>query len=123
MAFKRAIVKEYEQGGSIPELKAKYGINGGSTIQGWVKKYGREGLRHKLVVIQQPEEQNRVKELERKISQLEKIVGQLSVEKLVLESSLAEAEARLGYELAKKPERRLSNGLMSKPKRKDRRSR
>ena len=106
LAFKRALVKEYEQGASIAELKAKYGINGGSTIQGWVKKYGRDGLRHKLVVIQQPEEQNRVRELEKKINQLEKVVGQLTVEKLVLASSLAEAEARLGYELKKKPERR-----------------
>ena len=71
-----------------------------------MKRYGREGLRHKLMVIQQPQEQDRVKELERKISQLEKIVSQLSVEKLVLASSLAEAEARLGYELEKKPEQR-----------------
>jgi transposase len=119
LALKRAVVKEYEQGTSIEELRIKYGIGGRSTVQGWIKQYGRTGLRHKLIVIQQPEEQNRVKEMATKISQLEKVVGQLTVEKLVLESSLAEAEARVGYGLKKKPERRSSSGSLPKPKSKD----
>ncbi|MEM7029469.1 MAG: transposase, partial [Chloroflexota bacterium] len=73
LAFKRAIVAEYEKGASIEELRAKYGIGGSSTIQRWIEQYGRYGLREKLMVIQRPEEQNRVKEMQAKISQLEKI--------------------------------------------------
>lgn len=119
LAFKRAIVAEYEKGASIEELRAKYGIGGSSTIQRWIEQYGRYGLREKLMVIQRPEEQNRVKEMQAKISQLEKIVGQLTVEKLVLESSVAEAEARLGYALKKKPEQRSSTEPLRKPNSKD----
>ena len=116
VSFKQVVVKEYEEGASIEELRTKYGIGGGSTIQGWIEKYGRYGLRHKLVVIQQPCEQKRVKEMRAKINELEQIVGQLTVEKLVLESSLDEAEVRLGYRLKKKHEQRSSSGPVSKPR-------
>lgn len=37
-AFKRQVVSEYEAGQSIAGLQQKYGINGNTTIQGWVKK-------------------------------------------------------------------------------------
>lgn len=100
-AFKQQVVKEYEAGHSISDLQKKYGIVGGSTIQTWIKQYGREGLRHKLMVIQQPEEQNLVKVYKDRMSQLEKVVAQLSLDKLILEASLAEAEARLGEDVKK----------------------
>jgi len=96
IAFKQQVVKEYEAGSSVNELRAKYGIGGGSTIQGWVQRYGREGTRHKLLVIQSPQEQNQVKVLKERVGQLEKVVAQLTLDKLMLEASLAEAEAQLG---------------------------
>jgi len=101
IAFKQQVVKEYEAGASISELRAKYGIGGSTTIQKWVAEYGREGLRHKLLVIQSPEEQNQTKMLKERIGQLEKLVAQLSLDKLMLESSLAEAESRLGEDVKK----------------------
>ena len=67
IAFKRQVVQEYEAGASASELGQKYGIGGGSTISGWVNQYGREGSRYKLMVIQKPEERNRVKELEERV--------------------------------------------------------
>ncbi len=100
-AFKQQIVQEYEGGTSLTELQKKYGINGGSTIQGWVQRYGRSGLRHKLLVIQSPDEQNQVKVYQERIAQLEKVIAQLSLDKLMLEASLAEAEAELGHPIKK----------------------
>lgn len=123
LAFKQAVVREYEQGENIEDLRQKYGIGGGSTIQGWIEKYSREGLRHSLLVIQRPQEQNQVKELQAKIKHLEKAVAQLTVEKLVLESSLQEAEAQWGYELKKKPGQPSLSAPMAKPKSKAGRSR
>ena len=69
----------------------------------WVEKYGREGVRHKLMVVQTPEEQERVKELEARVAELEKLVAQLSLDKFMLESTLAVAEEQLGQPLKKKP--------------------
>jgi len=100
-AFKKQVVQEYEDGATLYELDKKYGITGRTTIKKWVQKYSRKGLRHKLMVIQTPEEQNETKELKKKIAQLEKAVAQLTLDKLMLESTLEVVEEELG-ELPKK---------------------
>ena len=110
VAFKQQVVREYEGGASLHELKERYGIGGGNTVRQWVEKYGREGLRHKVMVIQSPAEQNQVKVLKEKIGQLEKVVAQLSLEKLMLETVLEMAEAEQGIELKKNGGRRSLNG-------------
>ena len=102
IAFKKEVVREYEAGATVGELNRKYAITGTETVKSWVKRYSREGLRHKLMIIQKPEEQQRVKELEGQISELEKLVAQLSMDKFMLERSLALAEAELGYAVKKK---------------------
>ena len=101
IAFKQQVVKEYEAGVDIHKLREKYGIGGGGTIQGWIKKYGREGMRHKLIVIQSPQEQDQVKLFKERTVQLEKVVAQLTLDKLMLEAALAEAEVQLGESVKK----------------------
>jgi len=103
LAFKKHVVGEYEAGASAMQLSQRYGINGGSTVARWVKQYGREGLRGKLMVIQKPEEQEQVKQMEGRIAELEQLVTQLSLDKFMLESTLAVAEEELGHEVKKKP--------------------
>jgi transposase-like protein len=100
-AFKQQVALEYEQGAGISSLKSKYGIGGNGTIERWVQEYGRQGLRHRLMVIQHPEEQDETKKLKEKIAQLEKAVAQLTLDKLMLESTLEVVEEELG-ELPKK---------------------
>lgn len=100
-AFKRQVVSEYENGHSAHALRKKYGITGGGTIEGWVRKYAHAGLRHETVVIQRADERERERMLEKRIGELEKAVAQLTLEKIVLESSLAEAEKLLGMDVKK----------------------
>jgi transposase-like protein len=102
IAFKKQVVSEYESGASIYELNRRYGITGATTVKNWVEQYGREGLRHKLIMIQQPEEQERVRELEEQVKQLEAMVAQLSLEKFITECALEVAEEDLGYKVKKK---------------------
>ena len=97
LAFKRHVVAEYEAGASMYELNRRYSITGSHTVARWIKQYGREGLRVKLMVIQKPEEQEQVKQLEKRISELERLVAQLSLDKFMLESTLAVAEEELGH--------------------------
>jgi transposase len=102
MAFKKQVVAEYEAGASLSALKQRYGITGATTIRGWVEQYGREGIRHKMVVIQQPEEQYRVRQLEAELQQMKALVAQLSLDKFLLQSTLTVAEEELGYEVKKR---------------------
>lgn len=102
LAFKKQVVQEYESGETGYALQMKYGIGGAQTITRWVENFGREGVRHKLMVIQQPEEQEHVKELEARIAELEKLAAQLSLDKFMLECSLAVAEEELGHKVKKK---------------------
>jgi transposase-like protein len=86
VAFKKQVVKEYEAGASASALKRKYGLGCTHMVVKWVKKYGREGVRHKLMVVQTPKEQEQLKELEARVAELEKLVAQLSLDKFMLES-------------------------------------
>ena len=101
MAFKKQVVEEYEEGASITELQRRYGKKGATTNKRWVEQYGKEGVRHRMMVIQRPEEQEEVKYLRGRNAQLEKVVAQLTLDKVMLESTLKVAEERLGVELKK----------------------
>jgi len=114
-AFKKEVVREYEGGASAGRLREKYGISGGSTISSWVKKYGREGSRYELMVIQRPEEQKRVKALEKRVQELERALGQVMLDKLMLESLVEVLEAEAGLEVKKNIERQLLSEPSKKP--------
>ena len=102
LAFKKQIVKEYEAGESASALKRRYGLSNTHMVVQWVGQHGREGVRHKLMVIQTPEEQDRVRELETRIAELEKLAAQLSLDKFMLECSLTVAQEELGHKVKKK---------------------
>jgi len=100
-AFRRQVVAEYESGLGITFLQKKYGINGGTTVQTWIKKYAKQGFRHEIVRIQTAEEVNRVKELEKQVKDLEQALGKVTLEKLKLESILEELQGAQGEEVKK----------------------
>lgn len=101
IAFKKHVVGEYEKGESLYALQARYGIGGSHTIARWVKQYGREGLRHKVMRIQQPEEQDRVKELEGRVKELEAALVQATLDRLMYQAMVEVAEEKYGLELKK----------------------
>jgi len=115
-SFKIQVVREYEAGSSITELQKKYGITGGQTIQVWIKKYAREGLRHRVMRIQTAEEINRIRELETEVKELKEALVKISLEKLALESTLEVLqETGVVTEEVKKNAASSSNGSGKKP--------
>jgi transposase-like protein len=120
-AFKRQVVSEYEGGARIRDLQKKYVITGGVTIQGWIKKYGKQGFRHKLVKVQTAEEANRVRELERQVQELEQALGKVTLEKLKLESILEELEETYGEEVKKNAVRSSQSSAKKSENSKDKR--
>jgi transposase-like protein len=116
-AFKKQVVREYEAGASAGRLRGKYGIKGRSTVNTWVRKYGREGSRYKLMVIQKPEEQKRVKELEKRVQELEQALAQVMLDKLMLESLVEVIEEEEGPGVKKNIGRRPLSGRKTKSRR------
>jgi transposase-like protein len=112
-ALKIQVVREYENGSTVSELRKKYGIKGGQTVQLWIKKYAQKGLRHKVMRIQTADEAKQIKELEAKVEELEKALLKTTLEKLVLESTLEVIEESGELEV-KKNAVKSSSG--SKPK-------
>lgn len=83
-AFKMEVVRELEsEGVAFEQVRRKYGILGAGTVQRWVRKYGN-GTRGKVIRVQKPEEIDELKQLKRRVRQLEEVLADCNVE-LVLE--------------------------------------
>jgi transposase-like protein len=100
-SFKRKVVEEYELGEGISDLNRKYGIKGSMTITSWIRKYSSKGFRHEVVHIQTAVENNRVKELEKKVDMMEKVIGRMTLEKLKHEAIMEILEETYGDEIKK----------------------
>lgn len=113
MAFKQHVVSEYEAGASASALKRRYGITGNGTVERWVREYGREGIRHKVMRIQHADEQEQVKALEVRVKELESALAQVTLDKLMYEAMVDVAEQKYGLALKKTHAAKSSNGPKS----------
>lgn len=101
-AFKRQVVAEYEAGASASALCRKYGIGTVHTVQGWVKQYAREGLRHETVHIQTPAEALQVQQLAQELALLRQAIADLTVKNLLLEGTVQVYRETYGDSVLKK---------------------
>lgn len=113
-SFRRQVVQEYESGEKLEDLRKKYGIGGGSTVQSWIKKFGKGVFRYELIRIQTADEANQVRQLTKQIEDLKLALGQVTLEKLKLESILEELEID-SKKIVKKKERHNSEALGKGP--------
>lgn len=104
-AFRIEVVREYEKEGvSLNALRKRYGMSQ-ATLRKWIERYSIQGIRHQYMVIQTPEEQDQMKVLEQRNKQLEKLVAQLSLDKLMLESTLEVIKREYGIDVKKNEQR------------------
>lgn len=87
-SFKKQVIEELEQGKlrSLSEARERYGIRGGSTINAWLRKYRRDDLLPRVVRIESMKERDRIKQLERRIRQLEKALVNREIDCVISES-------------------------------------
>lgn len=109
-AFKRQIVKEFEQGLlNKDQLQKKYGLGGNSTVLKWCRKYGKFAYPKQTSTgrpMKDPQKQ-RIKELEAKLKAAE--------QKLKVYDKLIEITNReLNEDIVKKIEARLSENWQQK---------
>jgi transposase-like protein len=79
-AFKMEAVRELERG-DLPymEIRRKYGIQGTSTVQKWVRKYGN-GTRGKVMRVERPDEINELKRLKARVRLLEASLADANID-------------------------------------------
>ena len=102
-AFQQKVVSEIESGElSIGDARRLYDITGNMTIQNWISKLGKTHLLNKVVRIEMKGEKDRVKELEKKVRQLESALADEHIKNIVLESLVDIAREKYGIDLKKK---------------------
>lgn len=84
-AFKRKVVEDLEKGQLRNQAEARelYGIGGRSTIHRWIRRYGKNHLLAKVVKVESMKERDRVKQLKRRIRELEKALSETKVEQVL----------------------------------------
>lgn len=97
-AFKQRVIQELESGrfSSFDAVNRYYGITGSVTVQKWLQKYGRNHLLPKVVRVENVDEVNRIKQLEKQIASLEKALSQTHMDNLVNQTFLELACKQLG---------------------------
>lgn len=81
-AFKLKVVNEIETGklSGVRNARMRYGINGGATVQNWLREYGKNHLLSKVIKVQNLEERDELKMLKRRVRELEEIVSDKCVD-------------------------------------------
>jgi len=99
--FKKSCVKEYESGQfSVLELAKLYQING-VIIYRWIYKYSAYNKRKIKVVEMATSSKQKLKELQKKISDLERVVGQKQLNIDFLEKMIEIAKNECGIDIKK----------------------
>ena len=117
--FKRAVIEEIEKKGlSIEACRRKYSIGGATTIQKWLKKYGKNHLLNKIVRVETIDEIQEIKALKKEIKALKEAYAEMTIEKKVYETYLQVYGEETGRseEIKTKLEQELSKYF---PRRKD----
>ncbi|MBS3993661.1 MAG: transposase [Bacteroidetes bacterium] len=96
-SFKLKILDELTTGKlNKNQLGKLYGINP-TTINEWIRKYNRKDLMNTRVKVETKDEITRIKQLQKEIEQLKKLLLKKDMDSLIDESYLEVAAEKLGY--------------------------
>lgn len=101
--FKKAKVKEYESGSyTIREISSLYNVSS-QAIYCWIYKYSLYNKKGLKVVEMSKSSEQKVKELQNKIAELERLLGQKQIKIDYLETMIEVAKEEFDIDLKKKP--------------------
>jgi transposase-like protein len=101
-AFKLKVVSEIESGKfTFGEARRIYDIGGPTTIQRWVKKYGKHHLLNKIIRIEMKDEKDKVKELQNQIKALQRALSQSQVDNICWKSLIEVINEKYGIDAKK----------------------
>jgi len=98
--FKRQVVEELESGrfDSVREAQRHYGVLGADTVPRWLRKYGKNHLLPRVLIVQKPNEKDQIRDLKRQVAELQRVLGRTQAEKVLNEEFLKIACEQLGYD-------------------------
>lgn len=108
--FKRAVIEEIEKKGlSIEACRRKYSIGGATTIQKWLKKYGKNHLLNKIVRVETIDEIRELQALKKELKALKEAFAETTLENKVYKTyfQILGQETGMGDEIKKKLEQEL----------------
>jgi transposase-like protein len=115
--FKRNVVESIERDGlSIEDCRRLYGIGGSETIQKWIRKFGKNELLNKLVMVQTLDERDELKRLREEVKRLKVAYADLAIAHRIDQKVIEVADELYGFDLKKKYEQELSQHLKEKQK-------
>jgi transposase len=99
--FKRQVVDEIEAGRfhSLEQARMHYGIGGSCTIQKWIRRFAKNQLLPKVVVVKQINEADMISTLRQQVAQLQKALGQTQAENLLNAEYLKMACESMGQDV------------------------
>ena len=102
VCFKRQVVSDLESGRlpSIEAARSHYGIGGSGTIRRWLGQLGKNHLQAKVVRVERPDEADQIRDLKRRIADLERALGRTQAENVLHAEYLKQACAALGQDVA-----------------------
>ncbi|GHT17718.1 hypothetical protein FACS189429_2430 [Bacteroidia bacterium] len=107
--FKLQVVKAIEKDGlSIEDARRRYGIAGAETVQKWLRKFGKNELLNKVVMVQTVEERDELKRLRQENKALKVAYAELAIDHKISEKVIEIADEMFGLELKKKYAQELS---------------
>lgn len=117
--FKRQVIAELERGrfDSLEQARLHYGIGGSSTLQKWLKRFGRNHLQAKVVRVEKVGEADRIGALKAQVAGLERALGQTQAQNVLHAQYLRLACEALGEEV--EAFQKKCDGRRSVPRRKD----
>ena len=101
ISFRQMVVREVEEGMSIEQVKRKYGIGGGATVQNWIIRFGKNHLLNKVVRIETMEEKDQIKELKKQLKEMKAALADSIVAQRCLEIIIDEANKEYKTDLKK----------------------
>ena len=101
-AFKRQVMQDLESGKlrSLGHVRRVYGIRGSTTVERWVKKYGSEEIRPKIIRVETMKERDELQEARKRIRELEAAVADAHIDHCLEKAYLHVACERMGEDPA-----------------------
>jgi len=101
--FKRSVVHAIEQEGiSLVAARLRYGIGGGSTLQRWIRQFGKNELLNKVVNVSTIEERDELSRLREENKRLKIAYAELALHHKLSESVIEISDEMFGTDLKKK---------------------
>ena len=99
--FKRQVVDEIEAGRfeSAGEARRHYGIGGSTTVMKWIRRYGKNHLLPKVIIVQTPDEKREIERLRKELTQAKAALGDQQIRQWIVEKQLELAGREYGFEV------------------------